>query len=80
MNDILTVKELAEYLRIKPITVYKHVSKGKLPFFKVGSLTRFRKDVIDAWIKSKEIPMDAKRMEEIRLMWAEHSNNLNEDD
>ena len=79
MNDILTVKELAEYLRIKPITVYKWVNQSKLPFFKVGSLTRFRKDCIDQWIRSRETVVDSKN-DEIRRMWAEHANTLNEDD
>ena len=49
-----TVPELAEYLRMKPITIYKHASKGKLPGFKVGATWRFKKSSIDKWIENQE--------------------------
>lgn len=57
MNDdtVFTVPELANYLRIKPITIYKHVAAGLIPGFKVGTQWRFRKETIDAWIESKEV-------------------------
>jgi len=54
-ESVLTVAEIADYLRMKPITIYKHASEGKIPAFKVGSHWRFRKSTIEAWIKSKEI-------------------------
>lgn len=53
-EDILTVKDLAVYLKIKPITVYKYVSIGKIPGFKVGASWRFKKDTVDRWIKDRE--------------------------
>lgn len=49
-----TVQELAEYLRMKPITIYKHASKGDLPGFKVGATWRFKKSSIDKWIEGQE--------------------------
>ncbi|NQT47029.1 MAG: helix-turn-helix domain-containing protein [Candidatus Omnitrophica bacterium] len=51
---ILTVRELADYLKMKPITIYKHASEGKLPGFKVGSHWRFKKETIDNWIAGQE--------------------------
>jgi len=51
---VFTVIELARYLRMKPITIYKHVSGGKLPGFKVGSHWRFKKATIDTWIERQE--------------------------
>ena len=51
---VLTVRELADYLKMKPITIYKHASEGKLPGFKVGSHWRFKKETIDSWIASQE--------------------------
>ena len=53
-DSVLTVSELADYLRMKPITIYKHVSGGKLPGFKVGSHWRFKKATIDSWIARQE--------------------------
>ena len=53
-EQIYTVGEVATYLRMKPITIYKHASKGKLPAFKVGSKWRFKKDTLDRWIEEQE--------------------------
>lgn len=50
-DDILTVKELADYLKIAEKTAYRFASAGKVPGFKVGSAWRFKKEEIDAWIK-----------------------------
>ena len=53
-DEILTVKELAEYLKIAEKTAYRFVSEGKIPAFKVGSAWRFRKAEIDRWIAAQE--------------------------
>jgi len=53
-DRVFTVTELAKYLRMRPITIYKHVSGGKLPGFKVGSHWRFKKTTIDSWIEHQE--------------------------
>lgn len=50
MNILLTVEELAKYLKIKPDTIYKKVRKGELPAIKLGKIVRFRKEQIDQWI------------------------------
>jgi excisionase family DNA binding protein len=50
-DEILTVRELAEYLKIAEKTAYRFASEGKVPGFKVGSAWRFKKAEIDAWIK-----------------------------
>jgi excisionase family DNA binding protein len=39
---------------MKPLTIYKHASAGKLPGFKVGSHWRFKKHTIDSWIQAQE--------------------------
>ena len=53
-SDILTVKELAEYLRINEKTAYRLASEQKLPGFRVGGSWRFRKAAVDAWIEDEE--------------------------
>jgi hypothetical protein len=52
-NEILTVKELAAYLKIAKKTAYRFASEWKLPSFKVGGAWRFRKSEIDQWIKEQ---------------------------
>jgi excisionase family DNA binding protein len=48
-GDIMTVRELAEYLRAHPSTIYRLLRQGKLPAFRVGSDWRFSRDAIDHW-------------------------------
>lgn len=50
MSILMTVEELAKYLKIKPDTIYKKVRKGELPAIKLGKLVRFPKELIDEWI------------------------------
>jgi excisionase family DNA binding protein len=50
-RDFLTTKEVAEYLRVNQYTVYRLVAQKKLPAFKVGSQWRFKRTVLDHWLK-----------------------------
>lgn len=52
-ETILTIDEVAAYLRLNPQTVYRLTQKGVLPGFKVGRHWRFRKDIIDSWIEEQ---------------------------
>jgi excisionase family DNA binding protein len=52
---IATVKEVSEYLRVHPSTVYRLLAKRKLPAFRVGSDWRFSLSAIDQWRKDAEI-------------------------
>ena len=53
MGQLLTVKELSEYLKLTEITVYKYVKEGKIPAHKVGSRWRIDKDKIDKLMNCK---------------------------
>lgn len=50
----LSVEEIADYLGIKRDTVYKWIDRKKMPAHKLGSLWKFRKEEIDAWVRSGE--------------------------
>ena len=54
-NDIMLIKDLANYLKIAEKTAYRFASEGKIPGFKVGAAWRFRKSEIDQWIKNQEV-------------------------
>ena len=49
-SDVLTIEELADYLRIPKSTLYKLVREGKIPSQKIGRHWRFRKGAIDSWL------------------------------
>ena len=52
MGKILTTKELAEYLKLTEVTIYKYANEGKIPGFKIGSRWRFDKEKIDDLLNS----------------------------
>ena len=45
----LTLKEVAELLKVKPRTIYAWVSDKRIPYERKGSLLRFRLDAILDW-------------------------------
>jgi len=50
-GDVLTIEELAAYLKIPKSTLYKLVREGKIPSQKIGRHWRFRKGAIDKWLE-----------------------------
>jgi len=50
-GEVLTILELAAYLKIPKSTLYKLVREGKIPSQKVGRHWRFRKGAIDLWLE-----------------------------
>ena len=46
---VITIGELAEYLRVHRSTLYRLLRKGQLPGFKIGSDWRFNVEAIDRW-------------------------------
>lgn len=59
-DQVLTVDELAIYLKVSRSTLYKLLAEGKVPGQRVGRHWRFSKAVIDRWLAE---PADAKRSE-----------------
>jgi excisionase family DNA binding protein len=49
-DEVLTVKEVSEILRVHPETVRRLVKKGKIPSFRIGTEWRFRSDQIARWM------------------------------
>jgi excisionase family DNA binding protein len=49
LSPVITVRGLAEYLRVHPSTIYRLVKQGLLPAFKVGSDWRFNREDIQRW-------------------------------
>ena len=49
--EILTIKEVSEYLKVTERTIYRLAAAKKIPGFKVGGAWRFSKAEIDLWIR-----------------------------
>lgn len=50
LDEILTIDEVATYLKAGKHTVYRLASSGKIPAFKLGGTWRFRRAELDQWI------------------------------
>ncbi len=53
-SEVLTIEELAGYLKIPKSTLYKLVRGGFVPCKKVGKHWRFHKQAIDEWLKQHQ--------------------------
>jgi excisionase family DNA binding protein len=53
-DEILTIQELAVYLKLNEKTAYRLAGEGKLPGFKVGGSWRFKREDIEAWIEKQK--------------------------
>jgi excisionase family DNA binding protein len=47
-TENMTVKEVADFLRVSRQTVYTMVREGKLPHFRIGNKVRFKRSEIEA--------------------------------
>ena len=50
MNELMSTKDLAKYLKLHAITICKYANEGVIPGIRIGRMWRFRKDAIDAWL------------------------------
>jgi len=54
-KEIMTVKQVSEYLQMDEHTVYKLARFGQIPSLKIAGQWRFKKDVIDKWISEESL-------------------------
>ncbi|MBQ0052104.1 MAG: PTS sugar transporter subunit IIA [Treponema sp.] len=52
-EDILTIEEVAKYLRVSERTVYDWAQKGEIPAGKIGTVWRFKKTEIEKWVNER---------------------------
>ncbi len=51
-EEVMTVPEVAEYLRVNPQTVYRKAKSGELPAVRIGRAIRFRRSELENWLKN----------------------------
>ncbi len=59
-TDIMTIKEVSDYLKLTEKTAYRLAAEGKIPGFKVGGAWRFKRGDINAWI-TKQLEQQQRR-------------------
>lgn len=81
-SDIMTAEELAEYLKLDPQTIYRKFRRGEIPGVRIGRAVRFKRDIIDGWLRAASYRWDADQRRELR-QWAERfakERGITEDD
>lgn len=58
-DDIMTIREVAQFLRMTEKSLYRYALEGQIPAFKVGGAWRFRKSQIEKWISQQETKRSA---------------------
>lgn len=48
-NEIMTLEEVAEYLKLTPQTIYTWAQEKRIPAAKLGKEWRFKRSIVDAW-------------------------------
>jgi excisionase family DNA binding protein len=55
---LLTVKELSDYLRVHPSTIYRLLKRGELPGIRLGSDWRFSIEAIEQWRQHQALDLE----------------------
>ena len=51
LREVMNVEQAARYLGVSPDTLYKYLSEGKVPAFKLGNRWRLKKTTLDRWME-----------------------------
>jgi PTS system nitrogen regulatory IIA component len=62
----MTVDEVADYLQVRPSTIYQWTHQGFIPHVKLGNLVRFRLSQVDKWVERKEV--DRKQQSRLKVL------------
>jgi excisionase family DNA binding protein len=54
-NEILTVDQVAAYLKLSEATIYRMAKTGRIPAKRIGRSWRFSKELIDEWFRGGKL-------------------------
>jgi excisionase family DNA binding protein len=58
--EVMNIRQASEYLGISPDTLYKYVSEGSIPAFKLGNRWRFKKTILDQWMERQSTVVEVR--------------------
>lgn len=70
IQEVMTTEQLAKYLQLDEQTIYRKARAGQIPAVHIGKTLRFKKDVIDGWLRISSLRWTAKKRQNLRN-WAE---------
>jgi len=60
-REVMNVRQASQYLGISPDTLYRYITEGEIPAFKLGNRWKLRKTILDRWMERKMSQVVAKR-------------------
>jgi excisionase family DNA binding protein len=60
-REVMNVRQASQYLGISPDTLYRYITEGEIPAFKLGNRWKLRKTILDRWMERKMSQTVAKR-------------------
>ena len=81
MSELMTLEEVAAYLRVTKKTIYRLLERGGIPANKVGRQWRFKRTLIDEWLQRSSVGAKANILviddeEIVRLLFKETLEEL----
>jgi len=70
IREVMTTEQLAKYLQLDEQTIYRKARAGQIPAVHIGKTLRFKKDVIDGWLRISSLRWTTKKRQSLRN-WAE---------
>lgn len=70
MYEVMTTEQLASYLQLDEQTVYRKAKRGEIPVVRIGKTLRFKKEMIDSWLRLSSLQWNAKKRSDLRK-WAQ---------
>ncbi len=52
-REVMNVRQASQYLGVSPDTLYRYITEGEIPAFKLGNRWKFRKTILDRWMERK---------------------------
>jgi excisionase family DNA binding protein len=52
-REVMNLRQASHYLGVSPDTLYRYVSEGQIPAFKLGNRWKFKKTILDRWMETK---------------------------
>jgi excisionase family DNA binding protein len=65
-QEVMTTCQLAKYLQLDEQTVYRKARRGEIPAVHIGKILRFKKDVIDGWLRISSLKWASSDRESLR--------------
>jgi excisionase family DNA binding protein len=60
LREVMNVEQAAHYLGVSPDTLYKYLSEGRVPAFKLGNRWRLKKTTLDRWMERQSQTRESK--------------------